>query len=139
MNPVHSFAFYLAHSGYWSAPGRCRNRAFRNYISHACIRLRRSTLSLTIFSLPFGSFSSLYFIMLGHAVYPDIIDGSADWNEKVKERFARQEFPKDSNACSTVTAKFWLRQYHSAETWFRNSRQLKDSMRAVAVDSTIER
>lgn len=58
---------------------------------------------------------TIYFIMLGHAVYPDIVDGSAGWNEQVKERFAKQEFPKDPHACSTITAKCWLRQYDSAD------------------------
>jgi hypothetical protein len=58
---------------------------------------------------------TIYFIMLGHAVYPDIIDGSPGWDERVKERFAKQEFPRDSHACSTVTSKCWLRQYDSAE------------------------
>lgn len=53
--------------------------------------------------------------MLGYAVYPDIIDGSAGWDERVKERFEKQEFPQDLHACSTVTAKCWLRQYDSAE------------------------
>ncbi|TID17517.1 serine/threonine protein kinase [Venturia nashicola] len=58
---------------------------------------------------------TIYFIILGHAVYPDIIDGSAGWHEKVEERFAKQEFPQDSHACSKVTAKCWLQQYNSAE------------------------
>ncbi|QDS67521.1 hypothetical protein FKW77_002111 [Venturia effusa] len=58
---------------------------------------------------------TIYFIMLGHAVYPDIIDGSDGWDKKVRERFAKQEFPQDSHACSKVTAKCWLRQYNSAE------------------------
>lgn len=58
---------------------------------------------------------TIYFIMLGYAVYPDIIDGSAGWDERVKERFEKQEFPQDLHACSTVTAKCWLRQYDSAE------------------------
>ncbi|KAE9966140.1 hypothetical protein BLS_007198 [Venturia inaequalis] len=58
---------------------------------------------------------TIYFIMLSHAVYPDIIDGSTGWDERVRERFAKQEFPQDSHACSKVTAKCWLRQYNSAE------------------------
>jgi serine/threonine protein kinase len=58
---------------------------------------------------------TIYFIMMGHHVYPDIIDGSEDWYEKVPERFAKKEFPEDLHACTTITRKCWLREYESAE------------------------
>ena len=31
-----------------------------------------------------------YFIMTGHAVFPDIVDGTDGWQEKVVDRFAKQ-------------------------------------------------
>ena len=58
---------------------------------------------------------TIYFVMMGHAVFPDIIDGEEGWYEKVADRFAIQQFPQDSHACSTITLKCWLRQYGSAQ------------------------
>lgn len=58
---------------------------------------------------------TMYFIMLGHAVFTDIIDGEDEWQDKVSERFANQQFPQDSYACSSVVMKCWLRQYNTAE------------------------
>jgi serine/threonine protein kinase len=58
---------------------------------------------------------TIYFIMMGHAVFPDIIDGADGWHDEVVERFAKQQFPQDFHACSSVTLKCWLQQYGSAE------------------------
>lgn len=58
---------------------------------------------------------TIYFIMMGHPVYPDIVDGSDDWDERVQERFAKQEFPEDLHACTSITQKCWLREYGSTE------------------------
>ena len=59
--------------------------------------------------------STMYFIMMGHAVFPDFIDGKDGWYDKVANRFAEQQFPQDSYACSAITLKCWLRQYGSAD------------------------
>jgi hypothetical protein len=56
-----------------------------------------------------------YFIMMGHAVFPDIVDGTDGWQEKVVGRFAKQQFPQDFHACSNITLKCWFGQYHSAQ------------------------
>ncbi|KFY76423.1 hypothetical protein V498_09581 [Pseudogymnoascus sp. VKM F-4517 (FW-2822)] len=58
---------------------------------------------------------TLYFIMMGHAVFPDIIDGADGWHDEVVDRFTNQQFPQDIHACSSVTLKCWLQQYDSAE------------------------
>lgn len=58
---------------------------------------------------------TLYFIMMGHAVFPDIIDGAEGWHDEVVDRFTNQQFPQDIHACSSVTLKCWLKQYDSAE------------------------
>lgn len=58
---------------------------------------------------------TLYFIMMGHAVFPDIVDGTDGWQEKVVDRFEKQQFPQDLHGCSNVTLKCWLRQYGSAQ------------------------
>jgi serine/threonine protein kinase len=58
---------------------------------------------------------TMYFIMLGHAVFADIVDGEDEWQNKVTERFAKQQFPQDSHACSSVVKKCWQREYGTAE------------------------
>ncbi|KFY35567.1 hypothetical protein V494_05801 [Pseudogymnoascus sp. VKM F-4513 (FW-928)] len=63
----------------------------------------------------FGLGCTMYFIMMGHAVFPDIMDGEDGWHDKVVDRFAKQQFPQDSHICSSVTMKCWLQQYNSAE------------------------
>jgi hypothetical protein len=35
----------------------------------------------------------MYFIMMGHAVFPNIIDEEDRWHDKVANRFAEQQFP----------------------------------------------
>jgi serine/threonine protein kinase len=53
---------------------------------------------------------TIYFVMMGHAVYPDIVDGSDEWYERVQERFSKQQFPEDLHACSvrvTSTARYY--------------------------------
>ena len=37
----------------------------------------------------FGLGSTIYFIMMGHAVFPDIINGGEGWHEKVADRLVR--------------------------------------------------
>ena len=61
----------------------------------------------------------MYFVMMGHAVFPDIIDGEDGWYDKVADRFATQRFPQDSHVCSAITVKCWLRQYGSAQDVIR--------------------
>jgi serine/threonine protein kinase len=63
---------------------------------------------------------TIYFIMMGHAVYPDIVDGSDEWDERVQERFAKQQFPEDLHACMSITQKCWRREYESAEEVLRD-------------------
>lgn len=38
---------------------------------------------------------TIYFIMMGHAVFPDIINGEEEWREKVKNRFRSQQWPQE--------------------------------------------
>ncbi|KAK4239316.1 kinase-like domain-containing protein [Achaetomium macrosporum] len=47
---------------------------------------------------------TFYFIMVGHAVYPDIVDGEEGWHEKVEGRFR-----------NAITMKCWRMEYESAE------------------------
>ena len=58
---------------------------------------------------------TMYFIMMGQTVFPDIIDGADGWYDRVASRFAMEHFPHDSHACSGITFKCWLRQFGIAE------------------------
>ena len=68
---------------------------------------------------------TIYFIMMGHAVFPDIIDGEHRWYEKVADRFASQQFPQDQHACSVVTLKCWRKKYESAKEVVRDIKSLE--------------
>ena len=58
---------------------------------------------------------TIYLIMMGHPVFPEIVDGADGWFEDVRDKFEKQQFPKDSHACSAITLKCWLKEYESAE------------------------
>jgi hypothetical protein len=70
---------------------------------------------------------TIYFIVLGHAVFPDIIDGEDGWREKVESRFASGRFPQDQHVCSTVTKKCWQKEYESATEIVRDVKALEAS------------
>lgn len=58
--------------------------------------------------------STIYFIMHGEEVFPDIISGDPGWDDEVKSRFEKGLFPQDSSACGDITQKCWTQQYESA-------------------------
>ncbi|KAF1981943.1 kinase-like protein [Aulographum hederae CBS 113979] len=70
----------------------------------------------------------IYYMMFGHPVYPDIIDGEEEWSEKVQARFAKKEFPQDSHACSAITSKCWLEQYESADDIVRDIKAVEKGL-----------
>lgn len=64
---------------------------------------------------------NIYFIMMGHALFPDIIDGEEGYHEKVQARMASADFPPaDQHVCGAVTAKCWAMGYESAEEVVRD-------------------
>lgn len=58
--------------------------------------------------------------MMGHAVYPDIVNGEEGWYERVADRFGRGQFPWGEHACSAVTLKCWQKGYESADEVVRD-------------------
>ena len=66
--------------------------------------------ALNIFALA----STIYFIMTGHEVFPDIIDGEDGWAEQVKSRFETGMFPDDSHPCDIIAQECRRGQYSSA-------------------------
>jgi hypothetical protein len=76
----------------------------------------------------------MYFIMIGHAVFPDIINGEDGWHNKVADRFAKQQFPQDSHAYSVITLKCWLQQYGSAEDVVQEIESIEKNFTAKGSD-----
>jgi hypothetical protein len=70
---------------------------------------------------------TIYFIMMGHAVFPDIIDGGDGWHEQVEQRFVSRQFPRDQHACSAVTLKCWQKEYESVTEIVRDITALESS------------
>lgn len=70
---------------------------------------------------------TIYYIMMGHAVFPDIVDGEKGWRGQVAERFEKGLFPKEKHVCSAVTLKCWRREYRSAEEVVRDIIFLENS------------
>ncbi|KAK3695882.1 kinase-like domain-containing protein [Podospora appendiculata] len=58
---------------------------------------------------------TVYFILLGHTIFPDIGDWDEEAWEKVEERLAKKEWPREQQVCSAVTVKCWEQQYESTE------------------------
>lgn len=56
--------------------------------------------------------SAIYFIMMGHEVFPDLDDHEDD--EQILSRFQNGIFPNDNHACYEITEKCWKQQYQSA-------------------------
>ncbi|RMD39247.1 hypothetical protein DV735_g5880, partial [Chaetothyriales sp. CBS 134920] len=75
---------------------------------------------------------TIYFLIMGHAVFPDIVDGEEGWYDKVSDRFASQQFPTDQHICSTVTSKCWNKEYESAEELVRDLEALVRDLEAAA-------
>lgn len=60
--------------------------------------------------------STLFFIMMGHEVFPDL-DGFKDEDE-ITRRFSAGEFPLDPHICASITEKCWKQLYSSAgQVW----------------------
>ncbi|KAF2015733.1 kinase-like protein [Aaosphaeria arxii CBS 175.79] len=69
--------------------------------------------------------STIYFIMTGHEVFPDIVSGEDGWHEKVISRFASGDFPSDSHAFQKVTQKCWNCRYDSASELLEDIRDIE--------------
>lgn len=58
---------------------------------------------------------TIYFIIMGDAVFSDIINGEDRWREKVKDRFQKQQWPQEQHLCSAITLRCWKKEYESAQ------------------------
>ena len=56
--------------------------------------------------------SAIYFITIGHEVFPDL--GSDKDDEEIERRFRNGQFPVDPQVCGTITSKCWAQEYSSA-------------------------
>ncbi|KXH61485.1 hypothetical protein CSAL01_13376 [Colletotrichum salicis] len=73
---------------------------------------------------------TIYFIIKGHAVYPDIKDGEDGWYEKVQDRFVQGNFPQDLHVCTGITAKCWLGEYKSAKELLQDIASIEEYLRS---------
>ncbi|RDA90459.1 hypothetical protein CP533_3935 [Ophiocordyceps camponoti-saundersi (nom. inval.)] len=69
--------------------------------------------------------STIYFIMTGQEVFPDIVGGEERWREKIESRFASGVFPDDPHACAAITQKCWQQQYVSASEVLEDIRAIE--------------
>ena len=69
---------------------------------------------------------TIYFIMMRHAVFPDIIDREDGWLEKVQDRFAKHQFPQEIHACSSITQKCWHKEYTSAQELLQDLEDMEE-------------
>lgn len=83
-----------------------------------------ATFSTDLFALG----STIYFIMTGHEVFPDIAYGEAGWDEKVRSRFSAGIFPEDSHACAHITQRCWRQQYSSADEVLEDLRSIEQEL-----------
>ncbi|KAK3896596.1 hypothetical protein C8A05DRAFT_20460 [Staphylotrichum tortipilum] len=51
--------------------------------------------------------STIYFIVMGHAIYPDIVDGEEGYRRMEGERLAKRDWPREQHVCGTITLKCW--------------------------------
>ena len=58
--------------------------------------------------------STIYCIIMGHEVFPDLIGDDDATEEEVQCRFLARQYPSDSHACSVITTKCWDQVYNSA-------------------------
>jgi hypothetical protein len=63
---------------------------------------------------------TVYFILLGHTIFPDIAEKDEETWEKAEGMLARREWPRKQHACSAVTVMCWEQQYESAEEVVRD-------------------
>ncbi|KAL4901643.1 hypothetical protein BDW74DRAFT_187263 [Aspergillus multicolor] len=73
---------------------------------------------------------TIYMIMMGQPVYPDIVGGEEGWFEKVRERFEQRQWPEELHACSRITLKCWVKGYESAEELLRDLEAVEMDLRA---------
>ncbi|KAL2192169.1 kinase-like protein [Thermothelomyces heterothallicus CBS 203.75] len=106
----------------WSAES-CKFSAPRNDPFDADIKTDLFALGCTF-----------YFIMMAHAVYPDIVHGEEGRYEKVEDRFRNEAFPEDKYACSAITMKCWRMEYESAEEVVQDLEALEREQQVIALE-----
>jgi len=57
---------------------------------------------------------TIYFIMKGYGVFPDIGEGKNVWEDKIASRFSTGVFLDDPHACCLIMWKCWECRYSSA-------------------------
>lgn len=56
--------------------------------------------------------SAIYFIMMGHELFPEL--DSLEDDQEIASRFRDRRFPTEEHACSQITDKCWRQMFNSA-------------------------
>ncbi|KAK3897954.1 kinase-like protein [Staphylotrichum tortipilum] len=70
----------------------------------------RANIKMDLFALG----CTIYFIVMGHAIYPVMVDGEESYRRMVGERLAKRDWPREQHVCGAITLKCWEQQYESA-------------------------
>ena len=57
---------------------------------------------------------TIYFTVMGHVIYPDIVDGEEGYRRRVADRLTEGDWPREQHVCSAITMKCWEQQYELA-------------------------
>ncbi|KAF2844328.1 kinase-like protein, partial [Plenodomus tracheiphilus IPT5] len=69
--------------------------------------------------------SAIYFIMMGHEVFPDLDNTDED---EIERRFCADEFPTDQHLCCRITENCWKQFYSSAEQVLVDLKGISDAI-----------
>lgn len=62
--------------------------------------------------------STIYYIMMGHEVFPELDGHKYEDEVEIERRFRAGEFPTDTHLCDAITDKCWRQKYDSAQDLF---------------------
>ncbi|RDW84212.1 uncharacterized protein DSM5745_04538 [Aspergillus mulundensis] len=68
--------------------------------------------------------SAIYFIMMGHEVFPDLTNHDDD-DDEIEARFRNGLFPADDHPCAQITQRCWKQQYESANDLLFDLKQVQ--------------
>lgn len=71
--------------------------------------------------------SAVYFIMMGHEIFPELDSLKDEDEEELESRLEKGQFPIDNHLCSHITEKCWRQQYESASEIIFDLSQIKSS------------
>ncbi|KAK3898581.1 kinase-like protein [Staphylotrichum tortipilum] len=81
---------------------------------------------------------TIYYILLGYTIFPDVNERGMDASEIVEERLRKKEWPRERHACGAVSFKCWQQQYDSAEEAVRDLEAIERDHAQPSTAASIE-